>query len=83
MVAIKPLPNLRTRLLASLLGFLTLIGLLLLPAFPSQAAVIVLDPGHGGNDSGAGRGSEFAEKQFTLALAQKSRRCWKHGTGLN
>ena len=71
MVAIKPLPNIRPRLLASLLGFLTLIGLLLLPALPSQAAVIVLDPGHGGNDSGADRGNKFAEKQFTLALAQK------------
>ena len=71
MVAIKPLPNFRTRFLASLLGFLTLIGLLLLPALPSQAAVIVLDPGHGGNDSGADRGNKFAEKQFTLALAQK------------
>ena len=71
MVAIKPLPIFRTRVLVTLLGFLSLVGLLLLPALPSQAAVIVLDPGHGGNDSGADRGSEFAEKQFTLALAQK------------
>jgi N-acetylmuramoyl-L-alanine amidase len=36
-----------------------------------QAATIVLDPGHGGSDVGAGRGSDFPEKQFTLALAQK------------
>jgi N-acetylmuramoyl-L-alanine amidase len=72
MVAIKPFPIFRTRALVTLLGFLSLVGiLLLLPALPSQAAVIVLDPGHGGNDSGAGRGSKFAEKQFTLALAQK------------
>ena len=71
MAAIKPLPNFRSRVFVSLIGFLYLIGLLFLPASHSQAAVIVLDPGHGGNDSGAGRGSEFAEKQFTLALAQE------------
>ena len=71
MVAIKPLPIFKTPVLVTLLGFFSLVGLSLLPALPSQAAVIVLDPGHGGNDSGADRGSEFAEKQFTLALAQK------------
>jgi N-acetylmuramoyl-L-alanine amidase len=71
MVAIKPLAIFKTRVLVTLLGFLSLVGLSLLPALPSQAAVIVLDPGHGGNDSGACRGSAFAEKQFTLALAQK------------
>jgi N-acetylmuramoyl-L-alanine amidase len=71
MIAIKPSPIFRPRLLASLLGFLLIVGLLLLSARPSRAAVIVLDPGHGGNDSGAGRGSEHTEKQFTLALAQK------------
>jgi len=71
MVAIKPLPFYRTPVVVTLLGFLFLVGLLLVSARPAQATVIVLDPGHGGSDSGAGRGSEFAEKQFTLALAQK------------
>lgn len=71
MFAIKPLAIFPTRALFTLLGWISLIGLCLLPAVHSQAAVIVLDPGHGGNDSGAGRGSQFAEKQFTLALAQK------------
>ena len=71
MVAINPLPRYRSKVLVSLLGFLCLIGLLFLPALTSQAAVIVLDPGHGGNDSGAGRNSAFAEKQFSLTLAQK------------
>ncbi|WP_372682998.1 N-acetylmuramoyl-L-alanine amidase [Desulfosarcina sp.] len=71
MVTIKPFAIFRTRVIAALLGCLSLVGPGLLPVLPSQAAVIVLDPGHGGNDSGGGRGSEFAEKQFTLALAQK------------
>ena len=71
MVAIKPFAIFKTRTLVTLLGCIAFIGLWLLPVLPSRAAVIVLDPGHGGNDSGAGRGSEFAEKQFTLALAQK------------
>lgn len=71
MIAIKPLPFFRTQTLIDLLGLLFLIGLLLLSTLPARAAEIVLDPGHGGNDSGAGRGSEYAEKQFTLALAQK------------
>ncbi|WP_319405360.1 N-acetylmuramoyl-L-alanine amidase [uncultured Desulfosarcina sp.] len=71
MAAIEPLPNFRPRVLVTLIGFLCLIGLLFMPAGHSQAAVIVLDPGHGGNDSGTGRSSEFPEKQFTLALAQK------------
>ena len=35
-----------------------------------MAAGIVLDPGHGGNDNGAGLGDEFNEKRFTLSLAQ-------------
>jgi N-acetylmuramoyl-L-alanine amidase len=71
MAAMKPLPDFRSRVFVTLIGFLYLIGMLFLPVGHVQAAVIVLDPGHGGNDSGAGRGSEFAEKQFTLALAQK------------
>lgn len=71
MVANKPLPIYRFQVLVTLLGFFYLIGLSFLPALPCQAAVIILDPGHGGSDSGAGRGSEFAEKQFTLVLAQK------------
>lgn len=36
-----------------------------------QAATIVVDPGHGGADGGAGSASMFSEKQFTLALARK------------
>jgi N-acetylmuramoyl-L-alanine amidase len=71
MVAITPLPASRSKVLVSFFAFLCLVGLSFLPALTAQAAVIVLDPGHGGNDSGAGRGSAFAEKQFSLALAQK------------
>jgi N-acetylmuramoyl-L-alanine amidase len=71
MVAIEPFAIFRTRALVALLGCMSLVGLWLLPVLPSQAAVIVLDPGHGGNDSGAGRGIAFAEKQFTLVLAEK------------
>ncbi len=71
MFATMPLPRFRSKALAFLLGFFGLIGLFLLPALTAQAAVIVLDPGHGGNDGGAGRDSVFAEKQFNLALAQK------------
>ena len=71
MFAIKPSPFFRTRAVVTLIGFSLFMVPLSLLALPSQAAVIVLDPGHGGNDSGAGRGSEFAEKHFTLVLAQK------------
>jgi len=71
MLANKPLCLFRSRALVTLLGFFCLIGLFFLPVLPAQASIIVLDPGHGGKDSGAGRGSEFAEKQFNLALAQK------------
>ena len=51
--------------------FLFLIGSFFLPACTVQAALIILDPGHGGSDGGAGGGSAFSEKQFTLALAQQ------------
>jgi N-acetylmuramoyl-L-alanine amidase len=71
MIAFQPLRPLRSKVLFTLISLLYLIGLLFLPASHSRAAVIVIDPGHGGNDGGAGRGGEFAEKQFTLALAQK------------
>jgi N-acetylmuramoyl-L-alanine amidase len=71
MVAIKPLPIFRSKVPATLLGLLSLVALLFLPALHGRAAVIVLDPGHGGKDSGAGRDSAFVEKQFNLALAQK------------
>ena len=37
-------------------------------------AIIVLDPGHGGNDSGANNGTDYDESQFTLALAQATAR---------
>ncbi len=71
MAAVKPRPIARSRALIALIGVLSLTALSVLPACPSQAATIVLDPGHGGNDSGAGTGSQFAEKHFTLTLAQK------------
>ena len=54
-----------------------IIGVLLLSImigglpYACRAAVIVLDPGHGGSDSGAGRNGQFPEKRFTLALAGK------------
>ena len=42
-----------------------------LPHTPALAASIVLDPGHGGNDRGAGSGDAYTEKHFTLALARR------------
>jgi N-acetylmuramoyl-L-alanine amidase len=42
-----------------------------LPAGSSRAAVIVIDPGHGGNDGGAASGGNSPEKQFTLDLSQR------------
>jgi N-acetylmuramoyl-L-alanine amidase len=52
----------RVMLVAMLIGGQPLAGL---------AAVIVLDPGHGGSDAGAGGETRFPEKRFTLALAEK------------
>ena len=54
-----------------LLGLLGLMGAFLLPACPVLAATIVLDPGHGGHDGGAGGNSAYAEKRFTLELARR------------
>lgn len=71
MAVTKQLTIIQSRMFAALLGLLYFIGLLFLPAVSGQTAVIVLDPGHGGNDNGAGRGSALVEKQITLALAQK------------
>ena len=71
MAAVKPIYRVRSRVFVTLIAFLSLIGPLFLPVPITQAATIVLDPGHGGNDGGAGSGSELAEKQFTLALSQK------------
>jgi N-acetylmuramoyl-L-alanine amidase len=71
MLGIKPLPILSSRVLVTLLVSYCFFGLLFLPSLHCQAAIIVLDPGHGGNDNGAGSGSAFTEKQFTLALAEK------------
>lgn len=65
MATVKPFSALRSCVLVALISFL------FLPSFPARAATIVLDPGHGGSDGGAGSRSEFPEKQFTLALAQK------------
>jgi N-acetylmuramoyl-L-alanine amidase len=39
---------------------------------PSQRAVVVLDPAHGGDDAGAGLGS-IPEKAYTLALSVRLR----------
>lgn len=52
-------------------GWTLVIGVVLLLSYPCPAATIVLDPGHGGGDNGAGNGKNFTEKQFTLALVQK------------
>ena len=71
MAIVKLLSFLQFSMLVMLTGFLTMAGAILLPACPAWSATIVLDPGHGGNDGGAGSSSEYAEKQFTLALAQK------------
>lgn len=71
MPTLKPFTACRSRVLVPLLGYFFLIVSLLVPAVGVQAATIVLDPGHGGRDGGAGRGNAYAEKQFTLALAQK------------
>ena len=67
----NPFSKFRSRVFAALIGCLCLVGLFFLPACHAQAAVIVLDPGHGGSDGGAGSGNESAEKQFTLALAHQ------------
>lgn len=71
MAALIPFSFFRSRLFAALTVFLCLAGTCYLPPGHARAATIVLDPGHGGMDGGAGSGSEFPEKQFTLALAQK------------
>ena len=71
MAPVKPFPIFRSRVLVTLIGFFSLIGPFFLPACHSHAATIVLDPGHGGSDGGAGSGSDVAEKHFTLALAEK------------
>ena len=71
MSTLKRVTACRSRVLVSLLGYFFLIASLLLPAVEAQTATIVLDPGHGGKDGGAGSGNAFAEKQFTLMLAQK------------
>jgi len=60
----------RMGLLECLFGILLLIASVGLSTGPALAASIVLDPGHGGNDDGAGRGGPFAEKRFTLSLAR-------------
>ncbi|WP_319521852.1 N-acetylmuramoyl-L-alanine amidase [uncultured Desulfosarcina sp.] len=52
------------------MGFLLSIAAGYGQAETAFAATVVLDPGHGGNNEGAGSGSAFSEKRFTLALAQ-------------
>ena len=52
------------------------IGALLLPSRAlrkAEAAVVVLDPGHGGADPGASNGSAREEKRFTLDIAKRVR----------
>lgn len=56
---------------ALLLGLCCLLGIVFLTTHPISAATIVLDPGHGGHDSGAGSDSAYPEKRFTLTLAQR------------
>jgi N-acetylmuramoyl-L-alanine amidase len=71
MPAANPGSILHSRMPTLLIGCLILIAWLSLATGYARAATIVLDPGHGGNDHGAGGDSRFSEKQFTLALAQK------------
>jgi N-acetylmuramoyl-L-alanine amidase len=51
--------------------FMIAVVFLLSMSQPCPAATIILDPGHGGDDSGALNGNAYSEKQFSLALAQK------------
>lgn len=65
--------NNRRQILHALAGLIINIAFifLLLMTRPCTAATILLDPGHGGDDSGAMNENGYLEKQFTLALAQK------------
>jgi N-acetylmuramoyl-L-alanine amidase len=67
----KSLRIFRAAITITSLACLLLLASLLTPMGNCLAATIVLDPGHGGSDAGAGKGSDFTEKQFTLTLAQK------------
>ena len=66
----KPIGLFRTRLLFLRFFFPILIGGIVLPSWQCLSATIVLDPGHGGKDGGAGGGGEFSENQFAMTLAQ-------------
>jgi N-acetylmuramoyl-L-alanine amidase len=68
---VNPLSFFRSCMIAALTLFLMLAGIILVCPCPARSGTIVLDPGHGGHDGGAGSGGEYAEKHFTLALAQK------------
>jgi len=68
--AAKPYPAFKNIMLPLVVVLLLSIAAIYGQAGPVFAATIVLDPGHGGNDEGAGSGSAFSEKRFTLALAQ-------------
>jgi hypothetical protein len=59
MAAFTLLPIVRSGVLIVLIGLPALIGPLLLPAGHVCAATIVLDPGHGGSDTGALSGGEY------------------------
>jgi N-acetylmuramoyl-L-alanine amidase len=54
-----------------LLGVICLAGTLHLSTKNAHCATIVLDPGHGGADTGAVSNHAYHEKQFTLTLAEK------------
>lgn len=69
-VATRPCLTALNTAIALMVGFLLSITVGYGQAEPVFAATIVLDPGHGGRDEGAGSGSAFWEKRFTLALAQ-------------
>lgn len=56
---------------STLIGISILIACMLIPAAHTVAATIVLDPGHGGSETGAVSGDDFTEKQFTLSLARR------------
>lgn len=69
-VSAKPQTAFVNVVAALAIGFLLSIATVYGQAEPVLAATVVLVPGHGGNDEGAGSGSAFSEKRFTLALAQ-------------
>lgn len=63
----------RRNVLGKRISRIFMIGIIFLLSMsqPCPAATIILDPGHGGDDSGAINGNAYSENQFSLSLAQK------------